>query len=121
MSGPPSDGIADTTPVMDGVRSPLAYIINGIAEEGGALAVNMDGRQWIVVAQFGWEAPDSPMVGGEAVGMAPLLSNALTQAAKDMGWIPDDTYACCDKFTPACAPPSTLRCSDCPNRQVPKS
>lgn len=40
--------------------------------------------EWSVMANFGREAPDSPMVGGSALGADSSLSKAIEQALADV-------------------------------------
>lgn len=43
------------------------------------------GRSWTVAIEFGREAPDSPMVGGAAYGVASDLREAVEQALSEAG------------------------------------
>lgn len=53
----------------------------------GVFGVSYKGvkKGWSVMAEFGREAPDSPMVGGAAYGMGDTLREALEPAGADCG------------------------------------
>lgn len=53
---------------------------------GGVLGiVCKEGGEWVVSAEFGKEAPDSPMAAGAAYGLGNTLRRALEVAAHDCG------------------------------------
>lgn len=68
-------GTGLTQTVEDWARRADASVAIGRAEEGG---------EWLVMMNFGREAPDSPMVGGSALGADDSLTKALEQALRDV-------------------------------------
>jgi len=57
-----------------------------VEQAGGgvfAMVLKQGGGEWVVSAEFGQEAPDSPMAGGAAYGLDGDLRRALETAAHD--------------------------------------
>lgn len=71
------------------MRLLAAYVENaGEGFLGMAFRPKDGADRWVVTAEFGREAPDSPMVGGAAYGVAGDLREALEVAGSDCGlWV----------------------------------
>lgn len=87
-------------PAKEVSTAQMMEMIAKYVEEAGGGGFAMVQREqngemsWIVSAEFGSEAPDSPMVGGAAYGLDKDLRRALEVAAHDCGLIEkEDTAA----------------------------
>jgi len=69
----------------------VEMILRYVEYLGGIVAFvrkDSDGtNEWVIAAEFGKEAEDSPMVGGGAYGSGPDLRVAVEQVASDCGLI----------------------------------
>lgn len=64
-----------------------AKVARVLEKEGGRLAIAYDHHraEWVVGLEFGQEADDSDMAGGAAYGTGDTYSEAMAQAAGDLG------------------------------------
>jgi len=76
----------NTSVLIDASR--MAAIVNGLTRAGsGGISITLtDAGEWLVAAEYGREAPDSPMVGASSYGTGFTAREAIDQVLAETGW-----------------------------------
>lgn len=85
-----SDQVKTKPPAKEVSTARMMWLLVHYVEDAGegVFAISYMGEKkkgWSVMAEFGREAEDSPMVGGAAYGMGSTLREALEPAGVDCG------------------------------------
>lgn len=68
----------------------LEYIEKRVPRPVQVAITSGRGGEWIVGVHSGYEADDSPMVGGAGYGLGPSVIEALAKALGDFGFKPQE-------------------------------